>query len=164
LGTIFPPAAPLEETVRKHAEQRLDTLKIEAEPEFEAGGFTEGLARLFILAMHHSGGIERRSFLIAEQTQLPEIDPIEWRKAVDTQTLLISLDAERAMASLPKLLKNLAERKRAVEIVTKITMLTPELEDPKSPLAIKAKELLCIKASRAKPAAKASKASKAGDA
>ncbi|MEN9658234.1 MAG: hypothetical protein RL571_1699 [Pseudomonadota bacterium] len=158
LGTIFPPAAPLEETVRKHAEQRLDTLKIEAEPEFEAGGFTEGLARLFILAMHHSGGIERRSFLIAEQTQLPEIDPIEWRKAVETQTLLISLDAERAMASLPKLLKNLAERKRAVEIVTKITMLTPELEDPKSPLAIKAKELLGIKASRAKPAAKASKA------
>ncbi|MDW5416208.1 DUF3141 domain-containing protein [Iodobacter sp. CM08] len=157
LGAIFPPAAPLEEAVRKQAEQRLDTLKTEAEPEFEAGGFTEGLARLFILAMHHSGGIERRSFLIADQIQLPEIDPIEWRKAVDAQTLLISLDAERAMASLPKLLKNLAERKRAVEIVTKVTMLTPELEDPSSPLAIKAKELLGIKTSRAKPAAKASK-------
>ncbi|MCX7205825.1 MAG: DUF3141 domain-containing protein [Proteobacteria bacterium] len=156
LGAFFPPAAPIEIKVLAEAEQRLDTLRDEAEPQFEQGGFTEGLARLFVLAMHHTGNIERRSFLIGDsiKASLPEIDPTAWRQALEAQTLLISLDAERSVATLPKLLKSLAERKRAVEIVAKVTMLAPELEDPSSPLAIKAKELLGIKASRAKPAAK----------
>ncbi|MFC7418575.1 DUF3141 domain-containing protein [Iodobacter arcticus] len=156
LGAFFPPAAPVEEKVRAEAEQRLNTLRSEAEPQFEQGSFTEGLARLFVLAMHHTGNIERRSFLIGDsiKANLPEIDPIAWRQALEEQTLLITLDAERSVATLPKLLKNLTERKRAVEIVAKVTMLAPELENPASPLAIKAKELLGIKASRAKPAAK----------
>jgi poly(3-hydroxyalkanoate) synthetase len=156
LGAFFPPAAPVEEKVRTEAEQQLETLRDEAEPQFEQGDFTEGLARLFVLAMHHTGNIERRSFLIGDsiKASLPEIDPTAWRQTLEAQTLLISLDAERAIATLPKLLKNLTERKRAVEIVAKVTMLAPELEDPSSPLAIKAKELLGIKASRAKPAAK----------
>ncbi|STR45770.1 DUF3141 domain-containing protein [Iodobacter fluviatilis] len=156
LGAFFPPAAPVEEKTREVAEQRLDTLKADAGPQFEAGGFTEGLARLFVLAMHHSGGIERRSFLIGEsiKTSLQEIDPAQWRKAVEEQTLLITLDSARSLATLPKLLKTLAERKRALEIVGTVTMLTPELEDENSPLAIKAKELLGVKTSRAKTAAK----------
>lgn len=151
LGAIFPPeqAEKTEAEIKETIKAQLKAKKAQMENRFEEGGFVEAVVRMLVAGIKKRGAAERRSFLIAEELRkqngdLPWPTRSEFKKLLREQTLIFSLDPERAIEALPKLLPTKEERIKAVALVGKVLMAEPELADPKSQLARRVKEILGI--------------------
>jgi pimeloyl-ACP methyl ester carboxylesterase len=140
LGAFFPPKPPLGAQAEKTAEETSKAALIALRGKFDQGGFPEAVARMLIAVMKKRGGIDRRSFLIANELSEHQRDkrPLseaEVHSLLAQQTLLIQLDPEAALRALPRLLPSDTDRERAVAIVARVMMLEPDLSDPNSPAA-----------------------------
>ncbi|HLE24737.1 MAG TPA: DUF3141 domain-containing protein [Thermodesulfobacteriota bacterium] len=149
LGAIFPPEQPEKIETKEGIKTQLEAKKAQMENRFEEGGFVEAVVRMLIAGIKKKGAAERRSFLIAEKLRKQNGDlrwptRSEFKKLVREQTLILSMDPERAIQALPKLLPTKEERIKAVALVGKILMVEPELADPKSQLAKRVKEILGV--------------------
>jgi hypothetical protein len=140
LGAFFPPEPPLEVKTAKSAEEQWKAKLAALRGEFERGGFPEAVARMLIAVIKNRGAIDRRSILIAEEISehrrdLPAISEADLHSLVAEQALLMQLDPQAALETLPRLLPSRTDRERAVAIVARIMMLEPALSDPDSPMA-----------------------------
>jgi pimeloyl-ACP methyl ester carboxylesterase len=154
LGASFPPDAPMEQEARELAELQMMAAAEELRPRIDAGGFPEGLARMLLIAVRDKGSIRRRSLRLAhiagEVTdamiaggKLKRIKKaVDWAEVRAEQAKLLALFPEEAVAALPKLLSNPAERKLACAMVGRIMLVDPEVTDPHSALVLRAQELL----------------------
>jgi hypothetical protein len=148
-GAIFPPEQPEKTETGESLKVRLESKKAQLEKRFEEGGFVEAVVRILVAVIKKKGAAERRSYIIAEELRkqngsLPWPTRPEFKKLLRDQTLLLSMDTERAIRSLPKLLPTKEERLKAVSLVTKILMLEPEWVDPKSRFAKRVKDILGV--------------------
>lgn len=154
LGASFPPDAPMEEEARELAELQLMAAAEELRPRIDAGGFPEGLARMLLIAVRDKGSIRRRSLRLARIAgqvtdamiaggKLKRIKKsVDWAAVRAEQAKLLALFPEEAVAALPKLLSNPAERRLACAMVGRIMLVEPEVADPHSALVLRAQELL----------------------
>jgi hypothetical protein len=94
----------------------------------EKGGYVEALARTAFLIGHENGGeplplsrLEMRQELADEYAELlPQIAPFEWRTIRGEQEIIARHDPERALATLPLLLADEADRARFLTLLERI--------------------------------------------
>lgn len=115
----------------------------------DKGGFAAAVARMVFAGMAEAGAIERRSFLIARQAwaehpRLKDFSDQERRATVREQALLMRLDPDRAIDTLPKLLPTQEDRVEAVALAKQILMVDHERDDLDTPLARRVAEVLDV--------------------
>ncbi len=147
LGAVFPPEPLPEKRAEELAKQRAKAERAELRDQFDRGGLAEAVARMLIAVIRTKGAIDRRSFLIArelsaEDRGLPLPSEADFQAVLARQALLMELDPEAALKSLPRLLPDQALRARAVEIVARIMRLEPKECNPDAPLAKRLVECL----------------------
>jgi hypothetical protein len=113
-------------------------LSTELEGRFETGGVTEAVIRALIYIHHAGGAVDERGFsmLKAVRSMRPEAERLHLAELKDLfriQFLLVKLDEERAVGTIPKLLPDSRERRRAAfDVVQRIVNarggLSPEEE------------------------------------
>jgi pimeloyl-ACP methyl ester carboxylesterase len=94
----------------------------------ESGGYLEALARTAFLIGHRNGGeplplsrLEMRQELVDEYADLlPQIDPFDWRSVRGEQEIIAIHAPERAIATLPLLLADAADRARFLALLERI--------------------------------------------
>jgi hypothetical protein len=94
----------------------------------EKGGYVEALARTAFLIGHENGGkplplsrLEMRQELADEYAELlPQIAPFEWRTIRGEQEIIAHYEPERAVATLPLLLPDEADRARLLGLIDQI--------------------------------------------
>jgi pimeloyl-ACP methyl ester carboxylesterase len=102
----------------------------------EKGGYVEALARTAFLIGDKNGGeplplsrLEMRQELADEYAELlPQIAPFEWRTIRGEQEIIARHDPERAVATLPLLLADEADRARLLALIDRV-MADPRVQD-----------------------------------
>jgi pimeloyl-ACP methyl ester carboxylesterase len=98
----------------------------EALAAIEHGGYAEALARVGALLARRGAPLplERlalRQELIHEYRDLlPDLDPHEWRRVRGEQDLIVRYEPERAMATLPILLRDPADREKLITLARRL--------------------------------------------
>jgi hypothetical protein len=101
----------------------------EALAEIGSGGYVEALARVSFLLRHGDDGeplplsrLEMRQELVkAYADYLPQVPPHRWRSIRGTQEIIARLEPEQAVATLPALLEDPADRERLLGLIDKLT-------------------------------------------
>jgi pimeloyl-ACP methyl ester carboxylesterase len=100
----------------------------EALASIDKGGYPEALARVACLLARKGeplllSWLETKQELISEYRDLlPSTAPDEWRRIRGEQEIVVRYEPERALATLPKLLANPADRERLVTLVRRLLM------------------------------------------
>jgi pimeloyl-ACP methyl ester carboxylesterase len=102
----------------------------EALAEIGSGGYVEALARVSFLLRRDDDGeplplsrLEMRQELVkAYADYLPQVPPHRWRSIRGTQEIIARLEPEQAVATLPALLEDAAERERLLGLIDKLTV------------------------------------------
>ncbi len=99
------------------------------------GGYAEAVIRMLVL-MAHSRGSVRQSRLERSNEILQSAEPFqslgygERTRMIHEQTLIIDFEPQAAIAALPALLPDIADRKRAIALVEEIAGDPREMSEP----------------------------------
>ncbi len=99
------------------------------------GGYAEAVIRMLVL-MAHSRGSVRQSRLERSNEILQSAEPFhslgeqERTRMINEQTLIIDFEPQAAIAALPTLLPNAADRERAIALVEEIAGDVSEMSEP----------------------------------
>ena len=91
----------------------------------DRGGFAEAVIRMMILLAHARGSV-RRSRLERSNALLSQTEPFaamsaeERAQMIHDQTVIIDFEPDRAVSTLPHLLPEASERRRAFDIVAQV--------------------------------------------
>ena len=121
----------------EHAEQLLQARVEAIEAREEQGGFLEAVLRIMLAAARAERMVDARGLRLAQRIKqehpvLRHASREQVRAALREEAFMLRFDEKRALAALPHLLPNEAERREAVEIVRRIGdadgVITPESE------------------------------------
>lgn len=95
----------------------------------EQGGYVEALARVAFLTARNDGEalplsrLEMRQELVGAYADfLPDVSPHQWRTIRGVQEIIARCDPDQAVATLPALLADPADRERLLTLVDKLTV------------------------------------------
>ncbi|MGO9831937.1 MAG: DUF3141 domain-containing protein [Myxococcaceae bacterium] len=125
---LNPPASPSGQSVEgsKSRPPAGTQRRAELEQRFERGGLAEALVRAVLYIRLPEGSADERGLamlraLRAAQPAGTRLSPTQLKEVVKTQFLLLDLDQERALRTLPKLLpRGRAERRAGLELVQRM--------------------------------------------
>jgi pimeloyl-ACP methyl ester carboxylesterase len=98
----------------------------EALAAIEHGGYAEALARVGALLARRGAPLPlerlalRRELIHEYRDLLPDLDPHEWRRVRGEQDLIVRYEPERAMATLPILLRDPADREKLITLARRL--------------------------------------------
>ena len=110
-------------------------LRAELEHRFEAGHAEEALARALIYIRLPEGSADERGFaamklIRASRPAAKRLGLVQFKKLVKEQYLLVSMDEERAISAIPRLLgPDRDERKAALDILHRVLVARGELRE-----------------------------------
>jgi hypothetical protein len=116
-------------------EAEIARLRAELEKQFEVGGVTEAAMRALIYIRMPEGSIDERGFSVlklirASHPAEKQMSLARFKEMVRRQYLLVCLDQERAIGSLPRLLGSDADpRKTALEMLHRVLAARGEMSD-----------------------------------
>ncbi|MGF6855178.1 DUF3141 domain-containing protein [Paraburkholderia sp. CI3] len=90
------------------------------------GGYTEALARAAFLLSRKGGSLPlarlemRKEIAESYAEYLPDISPDHWRRIRGEQEIIVSFEADEAIATLPKLLSHSEDRERFLQLLDKL--------------------------------------------
>ncbi|MEJ8857304.1 DUF3141 domain-containing protein [Variovorax robiniae] len=93
----------------------------------ESGGYLEALARVAFLVGRKGEALPlsrlelRQELAETYADYLPDVTPHQWRKVRGSQEIIARSEPERAIAALPVLLSDKADRTRLLELLDKVT-------------------------------------------
>jgi hypothetical protein len=131
----------VQQTTPQHAERDLVReareahLRAQLEHHFEAGGLEEAVLRALVHIRLAEGSIDERGFAVlkllrASRPVAKQISLTRFKEMLREQYLLVRLDEERAMRTLPKLLgDDDAARKAALDVLHRILAARGDLSD-----------------------------------
>ena len=121
--------------LREIREADIARLRTELERQFDVGGVTEAAMRALIYIRMPEGSIDERGFSVlklirASHPAEKRMSLAHFKEMVRQQYLLASLDQERAISTLPKLLGNDAgARQTALEMLHRVLAARGEMSD-----------------------------------
>jgi len=103
----------------------LDSMRLEAREQLEVGGLAEGVVRGLLLMARASGSVRRSrlarsSELLHSAEPFASMDDQERSEMIRQQSTIVELLPDDALATLPKLLSNAANRKKALAMVEEV--------------------------------------------
>ncbi|MGV6871651.1 DUF3141 domain-containing protein [Pseudochelatococcus sp. B33] len=125
----------------------------------DRGGFSEGVVRILIFLAKARGGAVRRTRLARSAQVLTRTAPFDTlseparARLIHEQSVIVELEPEQALATLPDLIKDPAERKRAIDLAVEIAGPTREEIDPNALVKLQEIEATFAAAQHAKPVA-----------
>ncbi|MBB3809045.1 DUF3141 domain-containing protein [Pseudochelatococcus contaminans] len=124
----------------------------------DKGGFAEGVVRILIILAQARGNVRRTRLARSAQilTRSAPFDTLsEQARAhlIHEQSVIVELEREQALLTLPDLIKDPAERKRAIDLAIEIAGPTREEIDPAALIALQEVEEAFAAAKPAKPVA-----------
>jgi pimeloyl-ACP methyl ester carboxylesterase len=99
------------------------------------GGYAEAVVRMMILLARARGGVRRSRLarsqaLLTGESPFAELTAAARQALIREQTLIVEVAPEEALASLPALLPEAADRRRAIEVVEAVAGPEDELGEP----------------------------------
>ena len=115
------------------------------------GGYAEAVVRMMILLARARGGVRRdrlarSSALLTGESPFAEMSADARQSMIREQTLVVAVDAEQALATLPQLLPSAPDRRRALQTVADVA--GPEDDQPEAVLAMLARLRETLKVQR----------------
>ena len=106
------------------------------------GGYAEAVVRMMILLARARGGVRRdrlarSNALLTGESPFAEMSADARQSMIREQTLVVAVDAEQALATLPQLLPSAPDRRRALQTVADVA--GPEDDQPEAVLAMLAR-------------------------
>lgn len=156
MGAWFPPDDSDESSARRRAEDRLDQAMSNLEPTIAVGGFPEGLVRMLYIAIAENGMVTRRTIRLAEIAGHVANDliaagriksvkgEVDWKAVREHQAKIVALFPEKAVETLPRLLRQPKERALAVALVGRIMMRESTSGDARTSLVRRAEQELDV--------------------
>jgi pimeloyl-ACP methyl ester carboxylesterase len=98
----------------------------EALAAIETGGYAEALARVGALLARRGAPLPLERLAMKQELMsdykklLPDLEPHEWRRVRGEQDLIVRYEPERALATLPLLLRDPADREKLVTLVNRL--------------------------------------------
>lgn len=149
LGALLPPRADDVASGAAHAIADEAEGRRVALAQVDQGGFAEAVCRILLTGLAHRGVLQRRGLILgqlladshrrmatrmagAAAAAAPSED---WASLLHRQALVVAFAPEEAIAALPRLLPDAADREQAVALASAVLMSEAELADPKSPAA-----------------------------
>ncbi len=136
LGTLGAPAQPVEDAAAAATEALAEAPELRAVlARIAEGGYAEAVVRMMILLARARGGV-RRTRLARSNALLTTEQPFAGMTAaarqalIREQTLIVELSPEEALATLPTLLPDAADRRRALDAVAEVAGPEEELGEP----------------------------------
>jgi pimeloyl-ACP methyl ester carboxylesterase len=92
----------------------------------EEGGYAEALARVGALLARRGAPLPldrlalRKELIVEYRDLLPALEPHEWRRVRGEQELIVRYEPERALATLPILLRDPADREKLVTLARRL--------------------------------------------
>ena len=135
VGLAEPQGAPHKIERDLVRESQAARLRSDLEHRFDAGGLTEATLRALVYIRLPEGSIDERGFSViklirASRPAHKRISDSQFKTMMREQYLLVCLDAERAVAALPKLLgTDATERKAALDALHRILAARGDLSD-----------------------------------
>ncbi|MEO1678867.1 MAG: DUF3141 domain-containing protein [Pseudomonadota bacterium] len=88
----------------------------------ETGGFVEAVIRMLVMIADSRGSVrrdrlERSATVLTQDKPFSDLDMDERSRIIHEQTLVVTFDPERAIESLPKLLRTKTDRRKALDVV-----------------------------------------------
>lgn len=122
------------------------------------GGFAEGVVRILIILAQARGTVRRTRLARSAQvlTRSAPFDQLSEQaraRLIHEQSVIVELEPEQALASLPDLITDPAERKRAIDLAIEIAGPTREEIDPAALVKLQEIEATFAAAQKAKPVA-----------
>jgi poly(3-hydroxyalkanoate) synthetase len=117
----------------EHEYRELVALKLRAIGDrFGEGGFPDGVARILMACARADTGIDARAFRAGQKLRqahplLRNFSRAQVKEMLKEESFLVAFDYERAMATLPELLKTDDERREAVAFVRRVFAWRPTL-------------------------------------
>ena len=122
------------EVVAADAEAEAETARRALE-DAGRGGYAEAVIRMMVLLARARGGVRRTRLarsnaLLTTTAPFSAMTPAERQAVIRAQTLIVTLQPEQALQTLPALLPDRAERERAVAAVAGVAGPEEELGEP----------------------------------
>ncbi len=124
----------------------------------DEGGFAEGVVRILIILAQARGTVRRTRLARSAQvlTRSAPFDTLSEQaraRLIHEQSVIVELEPEEALATLPDLIRDPAERKRAIDLAIEIAGPTRAEIDPNALVKLEAIEAAFASAKPAKPVA-----------
>jgi len=125
---------------RAHSRARKDANELRALPEvlgamdrIDEGGFPEAVVRMLVALASTRGDVrrdrlERSSEVLTTREPFASMDSAERARIIHEQTLIVHFEPDEALAALPKMIQNPADRAAAMEMVGYIVGNPEEME------------------------------------
>ena len=125
---LFPIPEDGEAEKRQAMEKRLRMDAARLHKSMHRGGYPDAVVRILLAIMTAKHELTREEYDTAEQVvrsleQFKSIHPAKLREMVKTQARLLQVNRPTAIASLPKLFDNPADRSEAMEVIDKYTTI-----------------------------------------
>ncbi|OWQ85071.1 hypothetical protein CDN99_22935 [Roseateles aquatilis] len=155
LGAVLPPRETDQAAGDAHAAADEAEGRRVALAQVNQGGFQEAVCRILLAGMAHRGVVQRRGLILgqmladahermaAQDAQVAQVaaaaptasaTPSEdWATVLHRQALVVTFARNEAIAAVPRLLPDLADREHAVALASAVLMAESELTDPGSP-------------------------------
>lgn len=139
---------------RAHARARKDASELRALPEvlgamdrIDEGGFPEAVVRMLVALASTRGDVrrdrlERSSEVLTSREPFVSMDSAERARIIHEQTLIVHFEPDAALAALPKMIQNPADRAAAMEMVGYIVGNPEEMEPATVERIAKMRQLL----------------------
>ncbi|WP_250454497.1 DUF3141 domain-containing protein [Caballeronia sp. ATUFL_M2_KS44] len=128
------------------------------------GGYAEALARVACLLMQHDEPVPFARMLLRQELThdyaqyMPQMQPDAWRRLRGEQEIVVRLEPQQALATLPDLLADADERKKLLTLMD--TLLADSRMQSTEPSAAQREMLARIRAALPMPPARATKPAK----
>lgn len=161
VGLSGEPVAPIPSKQDQALRDEFKRLKIESmQAAFEDGSALDGWVRIMIYQKWDEKSVDERPFnfvrrMLAERNDPEQPTLAQLKQVVKRQTLLMLLDADRAVRALPRLLPKKAQRREAIAAARKVVGTRGALSDAQKVRFAELEELLAITAEPAQRSAPA---------
>lgn len=152
---MFPDANDILETPEKMSKDMKDHKAVVKKDKaqwmgtMEEGGYPEGVVRMMVAMAGVDGSIDTAEFKVAgrimkEQRRLKNLSPDEMRKITREQGRMLQTDWDKALESLPKLIRTKKDRTRAMEFAKRIAFADEVLDAKEEALLERLKTILGV--------------------
>ncbi|MBU1168879.1 MAG: DUF3141 domain-containing protein [Proteobacteria bacterium] len=152
---MFPDAGDLLDTPEKLKNDRKNLKSVVKEDKdqwlttMEEGGYPEGVIRMMVAMAGVDGSIDDAEFKVAgkiikAQKRLKNLSPDELRKITREQARILQTDWDKAIQTLPKLIRTKKDKVRALEFAQQIAFADKVIDDKEKKLLDTLKTILKV--------------------